>query len=188
VPALAVTGATAGGKGYPIVLLSHGYNNDPVMLSWLGENLATKGYVVVAIRHHDPAITDTSKTPATLIRRPLDITFVLRRIRDGLLGPLGDPQRIALAGYSVRRLRRADGSWRRTRCGKPCREAPAVRAGQRYTGSGTEVAALHDPAIKAVVAIAPAAARLWTAWGERPLGHQGAAAGGCGHARPHCRV
>jgi len=88
-------------RGYPIVLLSHGYNNDPVMLSWLGENLATKGYAsssrsATAIRRSPIP----RRRPQRLIRRPLDITYVLRRIRDGLLGPLGDPARIALAGYS----------------------------------------------------------------------------------------
>ncbi|MFX8828872.1 hypothetical protein ABTM52_20020, partial [Acinetobacter baumannii] len=84
----------AAGKGYPVVLLSHGYNNDPVMLSWLGENLATKGYVVVAPEHRDPSINDLVKTPATLLRRPLDLVFVLARLRAGLLGDLADTTRI----------------------------------------------------------------------------------------------
>jgi len=169
VPALAIADAKAAGEGYPIVLLSHGYNNDPVMLSWLGENLASKGYVVVAIRHHDPAITDTAKTPATLIRRPLDITYVLRRIREGLLGPLGDTTRIALAGYSF------GGYGALTVAGAALDpSSPAVKRlppalVERYTGSGPDVAALHDPAIKAVVAIAPAGGAPWTAWGTAGL-------------------
>lgn len=170
VPALAVTGAKAAGEGYPIVLLSHGYNNDPVMLSWLGENLATKGYVVVAIRHRDPPITDTTQTPATLIRRPLDITFVLRRIRDGLLGPLGDPARIALAGYSF-------GGYGALTVAGAAIDAKSPAVGrlpaalvERYVGSGPEAAALHDPAIKAVVAIAPAGGAPWAAWGGEGLG------------------
>jgi predicted dienelactone hydrolase len=169
VPALAVSDAKPAGEGYPIVLLSHGYNNDPVMLSWLGENLATKGYVVVAIRHRDPAITDTAQTPATLIRRPLDITYVLRRIRDGLLGPLGDTKRIALAGYSF------GGYGALTVAGGALDPAsPAIKRlpgalVDRYTGSGPDAAALHDPAIKAVLAIAPAGGAPWAVWGAEGL-------------------
>lgn len=169
VPALAVAGAKAAGQGYPIVLLSHGYNNDPVMLSWLGENLATKGYVVVAIRHRDPAITDTAKTPATLIRRPLDITYVLRRLRDGLLGPLGDPTRIALAGYSFGGYGALTVAGAQLDPGSVAvKRLPSVLI-ERYTGPGPEAAALHDPAIKAVVAIAPAGGAPWAAWGAGGL-------------------
>ena len=169
VPALAVTNAPAAGKGYPIVLLSHGYNNVPVMLSWLGENLATKGYVVVAIRHHDPDISDTAKSPATLIRRPLDITYVLRRLRAGLLGGLVDTSRIALAGYSF------GGYGALTVAGAsldPASGAVKRLPGaliERYTGTGADAAALHDSAIKAVVAIAPAGGAPWAAWGGAGL-------------------
>ncbi|MBX9885642.1 MAG: dienelactone hydrolase [Novosphingobium sp.] len=169
VPALAVTGAKPAGSGYPIVLLSHGYNNDPVMLSWLGENLATKGYVVVAIRHRDPAITDTSKTPATLIRRPLDIAFVLRRIRDGLLGPLGDTTRIALAGYSFGGYGVLTVAGAQLDAASPAiKRLPAALA-DRYTGNGPDAAALHDPAIKAVVSIAPVGGAPWAPWGANGL-------------------
>ncbi len=169
VPALAVTGAKPAGAGYPIVLLSHGYNNDPVMLSWLGENLATKGYVVVAIRHRDPPITDTAQTPATLIRRPLDITFVLRRIREGLLGPLGDAQRIALAGYSFGGYGALTVAGARIDAESPAIKRLPAALVERYTGSGPDVDALHDPAIKALVTLAPAGGSPWTAWGLQGL-------------------
>ena len=170
VPALAVTDGKPAGHGYPIVLLSHGYNNDPVMLSWLGENLATKGYVVVAIRHRDPPITDTAQTPATLIRRPLDITFVLRRIRAGLLGPLGDTTRIALAGYSFGGYGAITVAGAQLDAASPAVKRLPAALVDRYTGTGPEVAALHDPAIKAVVAIAPAGGAPWAAWGATGLG------------------
>ena len=61
---------------FPLVIVSHGYSNADVAMSWLGENLASKGYVVAAIRHDDPPITDRSKFPELLLRRPLDIAFV----------------------------------------------------------------------------------------------------------------
>ena len=100
-PSTAVRDAPPLGGGYPVVLVSHGYGNDPVMLSWLTENLASKGYVVVAISHNDPPYTESAKTPAALLQRPFDIAFVLQEIRRGLLGNLVDAKRIALAGYSM---------------------------------------------------------------------------------------
>jgi predicted dienelactone hydrolase len=166
VPGIAVRGAPPAGKAFPIVLLSHGYNNDPAMLTWLAENLATKGYVVVGIRHNDPPITDTKQTPATLIRRPLDIAFVLRQLRGGLLGDLGDTARIGLAGYSF------GGYGVITVAGAGLDPAgPAVKRlppvlADRYAGSGPEAASLKDSGVKAVVAIAPAGGAPALAWGK----------------------
>jgi predicted dienelactone hydrolase len=166
VPGIAVRGAPPAGKGYPIVLLSHGYNNDPAMLTWLAENLATKGYIVVGIRHNDPPITDTKQTPATLIRRPLDIAFVLRQLKSGLLGPLGDPARIALVGYSfggygVITVAGAG----LDPAGPAVKRLPSVLA-NRYAGNGPEAASLKDSGVKAVVAIAPAGGAPALAWGK----------------------
>lgn len=169
VPALAVSNAPAAGQRYPIVLLSHGYNNDPVMLSWLGENLATKGYVVVAIRHRDPDITDTAKAPATLIRRPLDITFVLRSLRAGLLGKLVDTSRIALAGYSFGGYGALTVAGATLDAASPAVQRLPAALIERYTGSGADAAALKDDGIKAVVAIAPAGGAPWAAWGGAGL-------------------
>jgi predicted dienelactone hydrolase len=169
VPALAVSNAPAAGQGYPVVLLSHGYNNDPVMLSWLGENLATKGYVVVSIRHGDPDISDLAKTPATLIRRPLDITYVLRRLRAGLLGGLADTSRIALAGYSFGGYGALTVAGGALDPASPAIQRLPAALSERYTGSGADAAALHDGAIKAVVAIAPAGGAPWAAWGGSGL-------------------
>jgi predicted dienelactone hydrolase len=85
-----------------MVIVSHGYDNDAVLLSWLTENLASKGYVVAAIRHADPPITDGSKFPELLLRRPLDIAFVARTLQRSLAGEGRiDPSRIALIGYSM---------------------------------------------------------------------------------------
>ena len=75
-PGIAVRDAKAATGRFPLVIVSHGYDNDAVLLSWLTENLASKGYVVAAIRHADPPITDRSRFPELLLRRPLDIAFV----------------------------------------------------------------------------------------------------------------
>ena len=166
VPGLAVADAPAAGRGYPIVLLSHGYNNDVAMMSWLAENLATKGYVVVAIEHRDPPITDIAKAPATLLRRPLDITFVLRQLRNGLLGPLADTTRIALVGYSFGGYGVLTVAGARLDPESPMvKRLPGALVG-RYAGEGPRAAQLHDSAIKAVVALAPAGGAPWSVWGE----------------------
>ena len=41
----------ASGGAYPLVIVSHGYLGSRLLLTYLTENLASKGYVVVAIDH-----------------------------------------------------------------------------------------------------------------------------------------
>lgn len=87
---------------FPLVVVSHGYSNDPLLMTWLTENLASKGYVVAAIRHADPAITDRSQFKQVLLRRPLDIAFVVGALQSMLAAQqLIDPERVALVGYSM---------------------------------------------------------------------------------------
>ncbi|HEX7851862.1 MAG TPA: dienelactone hydrolase, partial [Sphingomonas sp.] len=78
VAGIASPGARAAQGKFPLVILAHGYSNTPVVLSWLGENLASKGYVVVAPDFRDPPITIRTAAVAAgpLARRPLDIAFV----------------------------------------------------------------------------------------------------------------
>ena len=102
VPGLAVRGAAPVAGRHPLVVVSHGNGNATAALSWLTENLASKGYVVAAIRHEDPPFGDRSKFPQVLLRRPLDIAFVAAALQDAL-GSEGliDPARTALIGYSM---------------------------------------------------------------------------------------
>ena len=81
VQGIAVRDAPAAGGGYPLVIVSHGYSNAPAAMTWITENLASKGYVVAAIRHEDPPITDTAAFVGPLLRRPLDIAFVAASLR-----------------------------------------------------------------------------------------------------------
>jgi predicted dienelactone hydrolase len=102
VPGIAVRDAPPSGTSLPLVIVSHGYSNDPAAMTWLTENLASKGYVVAAIRHDDPPITDRTRFPQLLMRRPLDIAFVARVLQTTLgADHLVDPARIALVGYSM---------------------------------------------------------------------------------------
>ena len=98
---LAVGGAKASGAKHPLVIVSHGYSNNPAVMTWLTENLASKGYVVAAIDHRDPNpyVVSPSTRAAPNFNRPRDIVFVAAQLRISL-GNLIDPENVALIGYS----------------------------------------------------------------------------------------
>ena len=101
-PGIAVRDAKPIDGHYPLVIVSHGRSNATVALSWLTENLASKGYVVAAIRHEDPLRSDSREFPEILLRRPLDVAFVARSLQRSLAeqGQI-DPTRTAVVGYSM---------------------------------------------------------------------------------------
>lgn len=159
VPGLATADARPAAGRFPLVVLAHGYGNTPEALSWLGENLASKGYLVVAPGFRDPPIVlRTARALAgPIARRPLDIAFVAReaqrraRSGDGVLAH-ADAGRTALIGYSM------GGYGVLTAAGAPL--SPGMAAASRgvlapYLG-GRAAAALRVPDVRAVVAIAPA--------------------------------
>ena len=51
------------GKAYPLVIVSHGYPGSRYFLSYLSENLASKGYVVAAIDHTDSVLGEVTGLP-----------------------------------------------------------------------------------------------------------------------------
>lgn len=91
---------------FPLVIISHGYPGNRYLLSHTGENLASKGYVVVSIDHTDSTYDDQQAFPSTLYNRPLDQRFVLEEIAtmasgSGFLAGLVDAQRTGVIGYSM---------------------------------------------------------------------------------------
>ena len=87
---------------FPLVILSHGHPGNRMLLAHLGENLASKGYVVAAVDHADSTYGDALHFGSTLVNRPLDTRFVM----DWLAGrhPLAgivDAQNVAIIGYSM---------------------------------------------------------------------------------------
>ena len=167
-PGIAVRDAQAEGGRYPLVIVAHGYGNVPVAMSWLTENLASKGYVVAAIRHNDDYLNPAS-LPNSLLRRPLDIAFVARQLqgslgRDGLV----DPTRTVLIGYS-------QGGYGVLTSGGAVLD-PAGPMAQRfpggllapYTRNGVSAADLLAPNVRAVVAISPAGG-TYGSWGADGL-------------------
>ena len=82
-PGLAVANANPVGRDHPLVVVSHGYSNNPAVMTWLTENLASKGYVVAAIHHKDPNpyIVPAAIRAAPNFYRPIDIAFVTAELR-----------------------------------------------------------------------------------------------------------
>jgi predicted dienelactone hydrolase len=77
-------------------------------MTYLTENLASKGYVVVAIHHTESTFEDPGKFSSTLYHRPIDDLFVLNEMEKrgkkdagGFLAGMVDTEHTALIGYSM---------------------------------------------------------------------------------------
>ncbi len=98
----------ASGAPFPLVVISHGYPGNRFLMSHLGENLASKGYVAVAIDHTDSTYDSQRAFASTLYNRALDQLFVVNEIArltapgsgDALAGR-ADVSRTAILGYSM---------------------------------------------------------------------------------------
>ncbi|WP_407495050.1 alpha/beta hydrolase family protein [Pseudooceanicola sp. MF1-13] len=99
---------------YPLVLVSHGWPGNRYLMSHLGENLASKGYVVASIDHNESTyrtfqVSDNyfATFGSTLVNRPLDQLFVLDQIAQmsgddsSFLNGLVDASTTGLIGYSM---------------------------------------------------------------------------------------
>jgi predicted dienelactone hydrolase len=89
------------GGSYPLVIVSHGYPGSRVLLTYLTENLASKGYVAVAIDHTDSTHADATSFSSTLLNRAIDINFVLNYMTESFLTAVVDAERTAVIGYSM---------------------------------------------------------------------------------------
>ncbi|MDO8909443.1 MAG: dienelactone hydrolase [Pseudohongiella sp.] len=67
---------------FPLIVLSHGYPGNRMLMSHLGENLASKGYVVVSIDHTDSIYDDQKVITSTLYNRAPDQRFVISAMAD----------------------------------------------------------------------------------------------------------
>lgn len=100
--------APLGGR-LPVVVISHGYGGWATGFSWLAENLASKGYLVIALDHRDlPAANAEQQAlsfATTVMTRSADQRYVIDQLASGAmpqwLNDLADPDRIALIGYSM---------------------------------------------------------------------------------------
>jgi predicted dienelactone hydrolase len=159
--------AGQGGR-YPLVIVSHGYPGSRLQMSYLTENLASKGYVVVAIDHPESTRADKTGFPSTLLNRRLDDLFVLNTVAawaksgsGSFLAGLVDADNTALIGYSMGGY----GALNTVGAGISASAVAYVPGGAlavNQQGNG-QYEAQRDPRIKAVVAFAPwgGAHKVW---------------------------
>jgi predicted dienelactone hydrolase len=95
------------GKMFPLVIVSHGYPGSRYFLSYLTENLASKGYIVAAIDHTDSVLGAEKAFPSTLLNRANDQLFTIQALEDkaqgkeDFLNGLLDASKVAIVGYSM---------------------------------------------------------------------------------------
>lgn len=147
---------------YPLVIISHGYPGNRFLMSHLAENLASKGYVVVAIDHPESTYDDQKAFASTLYNRPFDQLFVLNEVdrlsktKDSFFTGLVDASRTGLVGYSMGGYGAVNvigGGFRDaavTQLGGPPNRLLAERA-----ASNPAYQSARDPRIKSVIAVAP---------------------------------
>lgn len=93
---------------FPLIIVSHGYLGSRLLLTYLTENLASKGYIVIAIDHAESTFSDAAGFSSTLLNRSKDVLFILNQMADlgktsknSFLYDLIDTDNSALIGYSM---------------------------------------------------------------------------------------
>jgi len=154
------------GQTFPLVVVSHGYPGSRTFMTWLTENLASKGYVVAAIDHTDSVFGQQRAFVSTLLNRAADQIFAIdtltARSQDpgDFLHNVIDPSRVAVVGYSMGgygALATAGAGY--SRQGGAAQAIPGSYF-DRWLADSKEFRSRRREQIKAVVAIAP--------WGNQP--------------------
>ena len=158
--------APVSGERYPLVVVSHGYPGSRTFMSWLGENLASRGYVVASIDHTDSVFGAVRPFTSTLLNRSNDQLFTIDSVSalsqkpGSFLSGIIDTSNVAIIGYSM------GGYGALATAGAPYSKqggSAKLIPGGYFDGwtDGDPGFVAHDRSnIKAVVAIAP--------WGNQP--------------------
>jgi predicted dienelactone hydrolase len=154
----------------PLVIVSHGYPGNRYLMSHLGENLASKGYIVASIDHPDSTYDDMQAFWSTLYNRPIDQLFVLDQMAklsddaNGFLAGMVDAEHAGIVGYSmggyglIVNLGGGYSDYFATH-----ETAPAPQLAKYHAASNPQFRTRLDPRIKAGFAIGPwgMADRVW---------------------------
>lgn len=154
---------------FPLIVLSHGYTGYRTIMYYLGEHLASHGYVVVGIDHTDSTTGDVDFTkspfsgfPSTLINRARDQQFVLEYFTgsESFLANQVDKDNAAVIGYSMGgygAINTVGGCYAHTaeglqRFGFPAEAAQSLLPVFNFCNAGKDKV---DPRWKAMVSFAP---------------------------------
>ena len=149
-------------KSVPLVIISHGYPGNRYLMSHMGENLASKGYVVASIDHRDSTYEDQQSFWSTLYNRPLDQLFVLEQMAamsadtDSFLYGVVDAGRTGVVGYSMGGyglIVNLGGGY--SDAVVKSEGAPPGRLAARFAATNPDFKTHRDPRIKAGFAVAP---------------------------------
>ena len=148
---------------YPLVIISHGYPGNRFLMSHMGENLASKGFVTVSIDHKDSTYDDQKAFGSTLYNRPFDQLFVLNEIdrlskpgSGSFLAGLVDASRAGIIGYSMGGygvVNVIGGGY--TAASAATGQAPPNKLLMERGAANPEYQKARDPRIKAAIAIGP---------------------------------
>lgn len=151
------------GGAFPLVMISHGYPGNRYLMSHVGENLASKGFVTVSIDHKDSTYDDQKAFGSTLYNRSFDQVFVLNEIdrlgRAGsgsFLAGLVDASRAGIIGYSMGGygvVNVIGGGY--SEASVTGAQAPPNRLLADRAASNPAYQKARDPRIKAAIAIGP---------------------------------
>lgn len=158
------------GKHFPLVVISHGFTNWADSFSYLGENLASKGYVVASIGHFDPdpysAKGRDLAIGQVISRRTADQRFVIAELTKmatqagGAFADVYDPANMALIGYSMGGFGAVTTAGAGYAKNSPIVKSPVGALIAPFTEGGAEETPATLPKLKAVV--------LMAAWGAQP--------------------
>jgi predicted dienelactone hydrolase len=163
----------------PLVIISHGYPGNRYLMSHLGENLASKGFIVASIDHKDSTYDDQKAFASTLYNRPFDQLFVLNEIeRMGKAGSGSflsgriDASRTGVVGYSMGGygvVNLVGGGYSKT--SETLTGAPPNKLLAERGAANPEYRKTIDPRVKAAIAIAPwgMAGGFWEAEGLKGI-------------------
>ncbi|WP_378946543.1 alpha/beta hydrolase family protein [Paracoccus sp. R86501] len=174
--------ATPADGSFPLLIVSHGFPGNRYLLSHLAENMASKGYVVVAADHPESTYDDMGPFTSTLVNRAVDQRFLLDSMAalDDDLGAITDADNTGVVGYSMGGYGAmifggAGVTETAVQRDQPERFIPPQQLLSRLQAGSDEHADLVDPRVKAVMAVAPWGRQyeFWDAEGlagfEKPL-------------------
>jgi len=147
---------------FPLVILSHGHPGNRYLMSHLGENLASKGYVVASIDHRDSTYDDQQGLGSTLYNRAPDQRAVLDAMAGfsaeagHFLHAVVDAERTAIIGYSMGGygvVNNLGAGY--SEAGVMSNGAPASRLLHDFAAANPEYRDRLDPRIRAGIPIAP---------------------------------